>query len=141
MLVPAFLRWLADAPSGSPDALAGWLRRYPLTEQHLLLGPRELRAYRADSLAALFGTSRTCSGAQFRQIGPDAPRAAQDAAEQMADILERYEMTHACLLSDRPMRLLLVNLPEISGNRNAELEMQVIQRQASLALMGEGARA
>lgn len=128
------LRWLADAPTGSPGALEGWLRRYPLTEQHLLLGPEELRAYHAGSLAALFGTSRTCSGAQFRQIGPDAPRAAQDAAEQMADILERYEMTHACLLSTDPLHLLLVNLPEISGNRDAELELEVIQRQASLAL-------
>jgi hypothetical protein len=135
------LRWLANAPTGSLDALVGWLRRYPLTEQHLLLGPAELGAYRAESLAGLFGESRTCSGARFRQLGPDAPREAQEAAEQMADILERYEMTHACLLSDRPMRLLLVNLPEISGNRNAELEMQVIQRQASLALLGEGARA
>lgn len=128
------LRWLADAPAGAPDALAGWLRRYPLTEQHLLLGPEELRAYEAGSLAALFGTSRTCSGARFRQIGPEAPRAAQDAAEQMADILERYEMTHACLLSTHPLHLLLVNLPEISGNRDAELELEVIQRQASLAL-------
>jgi hypothetical protein len=128
------LRWLANAPTGSRDALAGWLRRYPLTEQHLLLGPEELRAYRADSLAALFGTSRTCSGAQFRQMGPDAPRAAQDAAEQMADILERYEMTHACLLSTDPLHLLLVNLPEMGGNRDAELELEVIQRQASLAL-------
>jgi hypothetical protein len=135
------LRWLANAPTGSLDALVGWLRRYPLTEQHLLLGPAELGAYRAESLAGLFGESRTCSGARFRQLGPDAPREAQEAAEQMADILERYEMTHACLLSDRPMRLLLVNLPEISGNRDAELEMQVIQRQASLALLGEGARA
>ncbi len=129
------LRWLADAPTGSPGALEEWLRRYPLTEQHLLLGPEELRAYRADSLAALFGTSRTCSGAQFRQIGPDAPRAAQDAAEQIADILERYEMTHACLLSTHPLHLLLVNLPEISGNRDAELELEVIQRQASQALL------
>jgi hypothetical protein len=128
------LRWLANAPSGSREALAGWLRRYPLTEQHLLLGPEELRDYRAASLAALFGTSRTCSGAQFRQIGPDAPREAQDAAEQMADILERYEMTHACLLSTDPLYLLLVNLPEMGGNRDAELELEVIQRQASLAL-------
>jgi hypothetical protein len=64
-----------------------------------------------------------------------------EAAEQMADILERYEMTHACLLSDDPVRLLLVNLPEISGNRDAELEMAVIQRQASLALLGPPARA
>jgi hypothetical protein len=129
------LRWLADAPTGSPGALEGWLRRYPLTEQHLLLGPEELRAYEAASLAALFGTSRTCSGARFRQIGPDAPRAAQDAAEQIADILERYEMTHACLLSTHPLHLLLVNLPEISGNRDAELELEVIQRQASQALL------
>lgn len=67
-------------------------------------------------------------------MGPDAPRTAQDAAEQMADILERYEMTHACLLSTDPLHLLLVNLPEMGGNRDAELELEVIQRQASLAL-------
>lgn len=135
------LRWLAHAPAGSRDALVRWLRHYPLTEQHLLLGPEELRAYRAESLAALFGRSRTCSGARFRQIGPDAPRQAQEAAEQMADILERYEMTHACLLGTDPLHLLLVNLPEISGNRDAELELEVIQRQASLALPARPARA
>ena len=135
------LRWLANAPAGSLDALAAWLRRYPLTEQHLILGPEDLRAYRPESLARLFGDSHTCSGARFRQLGPHAPREAQEAAEQMADILERHEMTHACLLSAHPLRLLLVNLPEISGNRDAELEMEVIQRQASLALLREGARA
>ncbi len=135
------LRWLAHAPTGSLEALAGWLRGYPLTEQHLLLGPAELGAYRAESLAGLFGETRTCSGAHFRQLPPDAPREMHEAAEQMADILERYEMTHASLLSTDPVRLLLVNLPEISGNRDAELEMAVIQRQASLALMGAAARA
>ncbi len=135
------LRWLANAPTGSREELVAWLRRYPLTEQHLLLGPEELRAYAAASLAALFVASRTCSGAQFRQIGPDAPRQAQEAAEQMADILERHEMTHACLLGTDPLHLLLVNLPEISGNRDAELELEVIQRQASLVLLGRPARA
>ena len=135
------LRWLARAPTGSLDALAAWLRRYPLTEQHLILGPDELGAYRAESLTRLFAGSRTCSGARFRELGPDAPREAQEAAEQMADILERYEMTHACLLSADPLRLLLVNLPEISGNRDAELELEVIQRQASLALPAEAVRA
>ena len=54
----------------------------------------------------------------------------------MADILERYEMTHACLLSASPLRLLLVNLPEVGGNRDAELELEVIQRHASLAVLG-----
>lgn len=135
------LRWLAHAPTGSREALVRWLRHYPLTEQHLLLGPEELRAYRAASLAALFGRSRTCSGARFRQIGPDAPRESQEAAEQMADILERYEMTHACLLSTEPLHLLLVNLPEMGGNRDAELELEVIQRHASLAVLGPPARA
>lgn len=135
------LRWLARAPAGSRQELDAWLRRYPLTEQHLLLGPDDLRAYHAPSLAALFGASRTCSGARFRHMGPAAPREAQEAAEQMADILERYEMTHACLLSADPLHLLLVNLPEISGNRDAELELEVIQRHASLALLGQTARA
>ena len=135
------LRWLAHAPAGSRDALVRWLRHYPLTEQHLLLGPEELRAYEAESLSALFGQSRTCSGARFRQIGPDAPRQAQEAAEQMADILERYEMTHACLLSTHPLHLLLVNLPEMGGNRDAELELEVIQRHASLAVLAPSAHA
>lgn len=135
------LRWLASAPTGSVDALSGWLHRHPLTEQHLILGPEELGAYRADHLTRLFGDSGTCSGARFRQLGPDAPRQAQEAAEQMADILERHEMTHACLLSGEPIRLLLVNLPEISGNRDAELELAVIRRQASLALPEMAARA
>lgn len=135
------LRWLAHAPTGSRDALVRWLRHYPLTEQHLLLGPEELHAYRAESLSALFGRSRTCSGARFRQIGPDAPRQAQEAAEQMADILERYEMTHACLLSTDPLHLLLVNLPEMGGNRDAELELEVIQRHASLAVLAPPAHA
>ncbi|HEV3052358.1 MAG TPA: hypothetical protein VGX50_18750 [Longimicrobium sp.] len=135
------LRWLARAPAGSRDALVRWLRHYPLTQQHLLLGPEELRAYEAESLSALFGRSRTCSGAHFRQIGPGAPRRAQEAAEQMADILERYEMTHACLLSTHPLHLLLVNLPEMGGNRDAELELEVIQRHASLAVLAPPAHA
>ena len=136
------LRWLARAPAGSQQALAAWLKRYPLTEQHLILGPDELGAYRAESLTRLFAGSHTCSGARFRQLGPGAPREAQEAAEQMADILERYEMTHACLLSASPLRLLLVNLPEVGGNRDAELELEVIRRQASLALpAAEAARA
>jgi hypothetical protein len=136
------LRWLARAPTDSLDAFAAWLRRYPLTEQHLILGPAELRAYRAESLARLFqGGSTLCSAARLRRTGAGAPREELDAAEQMADVLERHEMTHACLLGVEPLRLLLVHLPEITGSRDAELELEVIGHQASLALARETARA
>lgn len=137
------LRWLAEAPADSLGAFVEALREYPLTEQHVLLGPAELEGYHPDALRRLFrGPSRVCSAAELRQArsarGGDA--AALDAAEQMLDALGRHEMTHACLLAADPLRLLLVNLPEITGGRDAELELEVIRRQGSLALAMEGTR-
>ncbi len=133
------LRWLANAP-GSLDAFVRALHDYPLTEHHLLAGPAELAGYREDALVRLFAGSRVCSAAKLRRLRETGSAEELDAAEQMIDLLGRHEMTHACVLGTEPLRLLLVSLPEISHARDTELELEVIQRQGSLALAAGGAR-
>jgi hypothetical protein len=64
----------------------------------------------------------------------------EDAAEQLLDVLARYDMTHAGLLAVEPLELLLVALPEVAAAADAELELRVLQRCGTLAAHLDSAR-
>ncbi len=131
----ALLRWLTHARLTSLGAFLNGLERYPLTEEHVLLQEGDLRAYSLAALVRAFpGSVPVCSAAQLRHVAAAGQGEELDAAEQMLDVLNKYEMTHACLLGTEPTRILLVNLPDVAGNEDAELELQVIQHVGNLAV-------
>jgi hypothetical protein len=150
------LRWLSDAAVTTRAGYRAALARYPLTEQHLVLGAEELPGYDAEALRRAFraadaaAAGRALPGAAALPLPTgvasaaalraalDAARAAgdrpaEDAAEQLLDVLARYEMTHAGLLAAEPLELLLVALPEVAAAGDAELELRVLQRCGTLA--------
>lgn len=138
----ALLRWLTHARLTSLGGFLSSLQRYPLTEEHLLLREDDLRGYSLAALLQAFPRSvPVCSAAQLRSAVAAGRNGELDTAEQMLDVLSRYEMTHACLLGTEPTEILLVNLPDVAGNQDAELELQVIQRVGSLAVTLENQRA
>ena len=56
------------------------------------------------------------------------------------DLLERTQMTQVVLLSEAPLRLLLVNRPEIA-DQDARLELRLIARRARNLARADAARA
>jgi hypothetical protein len=148
------LRWLSDATVTTRAGYRAALARYPLTEEHLVLGAAELPGYDADAIRRAFQTAGATAGAApgaaaaplptgvasaaALRAALDAARGAgdrptEDAAEQLLDVLARYDMTHAGLLAAEPLELLLVALPEVAAADDAELELRVLQRCGTLA--------
>jgi len=150
------LRWLSDAAITTRAGYRAALARYPLTEEHLVLGAADLPGYDAVALRRAFQAVDAGAGAGYAPARPGAPlptgvasaaalraalgaaraagdRPAEDAAEQLLDVLARYDMTHAGLLASEPLELLLVALPEVAAADDAELELRVLQRCGTLA--------
>ncbi|HET7189642.1 MAG TPA: hypothetical protein VFI52_15930, partial [Gemmatimonadaceae bacterium] len=61
-------------------------------------------------------------------------------ADQLTDLLERTEMTHVALLSNRPLRVLLANVPELPGAADAELALGAVVRHGQLAVAGDNGK-
>ena len=125
-----FLRWLAT--DDSPD-LASFLEamsRCPALDDYLVVGEKEIESYDRDAiLSRLRLIGHDCTLWRLRrEAGRDRGRT-QDAAEQIVDLLERYQMTQAVLLSESPPRLLLVNRPELT-DPDSLLELRLIARRA-----------
>ena len=123
------LRWLARP---TPTTLAEWereLRQLPLTADAIVVSERDLGAYHLEAVRQIVEQAGpVISRAGLRSAQPDrAPQAAL-AAEELADLLERNEATHIGVLGVRPLRLVLVTLPEVAGARGAELALAAIMR-------------
>lgn len=128
------LRWLGRP---APATLVEWertLRELPLTADAILVNEHDLDAYHLEAMRRI-----------AEQAGPVIPRAAlrsaahggtpQDAiaADEFADLLERNEASHVGVLSVRPLRLLLVTLPEVPGSRGADVALGAIMRHGASA--------
>lgn len=68
-----------------------------------------------------------------------AARAGHDAVEwhQVEDLLRRHDASHACLIGNAPLKLLLVNLARLGDSSEVELELRAFSR---LATAREAAR-
>jgi hypothetical protein len=126
----SFTRWLLHARLDSTDGLLSSLRRLPLLQQHVLLDETSLGSYRLDHLAAIGRGRDPISMQDARELADSTGNALQDAGEQLQDLLERHQMTHALFVSQRPLRLLLVNLPEGADTALGRLHASIIQKLA-----------
>lgn len=136
----ALLRWLARPAPATLQAFARELRHLPLTADALLLAADDLAPYDHDALRTALGGSRPVhSLARLREERAAAGVRAR-GADQLTDLLERTEMTHVALLSERPIRLLLANVPELPGADDAELALAAVLRHGELAVASEARR-
>ena len=123
----SFLRWLLHARLDSLEGFLVSLRRLPIAAGYVALRGTDLRAYRIERLFELAEAKR----------GPLSISAARswiaqgrnlDQAEQLVDLFERHEMTHALLVSAEPPLVLLLQLPQATDRYVGEARAAVIQR-------------
>jgi hypothetical protein len=137
----ALLRWLARPPASSLRAFVRELHHLPLTADALVVEERDLAMYDHTALCAALSSGRPVhSLARLREerlVHTVSRVAAARGADELTDLLERTEMTHVALLSTRPLRLLLANMPELPGAADAELALGAVVRHGQLAVAGE----
>jgi hypothetical protein len=137
----ALLRWLARPPAHSLQAFVRELHHLPLTADALVIEEQDLSMYDHAAMCAALATGRPVhSLARLREeraMRADRRALAVQGADQLTDLLERTEMTHVALLSGRPLRLLVANLPELPGTADAELALGAVVRHGQLAIASQ----
>lgn len=127
----AFLRWLLHARLDTPDGFLHSLRRLPQTADHVVLGDAELAGYALGELFALADRRREpVSIGDARALARQPQGSGIEAAEQLVDLMERHEMTHALLIARQPAMVVLLNLPQGANAAIGELRAAVILRLA-----------
>ncbi|MCY1289134.1 hypothetical protein D9M69_129130 [compost metagenome] len=101
------------------------LQNHPLVDGALLLGEDELSDLDLPVIKALFAARPLMRTAETGSLS-------QSDAEQLAWLLEKYEATHVMLVSNRPFRLIALNMPSVTATPGAETELKVVQRMAML---------
>ena len=139
----ALLRWLARPPATSLRGFVRELHHLPLTADALVIAEEDLAMYDHDALCAALATGKPVhSLARLREeraVVGERRAAAARGADQLTDLLERTEMTHVALLSSRPLRVVLANIPELPGAADAELALGAVVRHGQLAVASEPA--
>jgi len=132
-----FLRWLGRDESPDLPSFLDALPNCPGLEDPLVVGEPELAPYdQPELLARLRRLGHDCTLARLRREASRGGERTLGAAEQLVDLLERHQMTQAVLLSERPLRLLLVRRTGLA-DPDSLLEMRLIARRArALARLG-----
>ena len=128
----SFSRWFLHADTSSLESFVESLRSLAVAEQHLILHGRDLDGYEEAPIVAQFDTEHpvwTVSALRSKVASQGGDLA---GAEQLVELLESHQMSHAALLSERPVMLVLLHLPEVAGTSNPLLEIAVIQKCARL---------
>ncbi|MBD9594926.1 hypothetical protein IB270_18945 [Ensifer sp. ENS05] len=121
----SLIRHLAEDSIDDTLGFLEELQNHPLVDGALLLGEDELSDLDLPTVKALFATRPLLRIAETGGLP-------QEDAEQMSWLLEKYEATHVMLVSNRPFRLIALNMPSVSATPGAETELKVVQRMAML---------
>jgi hypothetical protein len=125
-----FLRWLATDDSRDLPAFVDALARCPILDDYLVVGEAEIQRYDREALfARMRRIGHDCTLGRMRREARRVSGRSLEAAEQLVDLLERYQMTQVVLLGEEPPRLLLVNRPEFADH-DALLGLRLIARRA-----------
>ena len=119
------LRRMADARATDPLEFLRDLQDHPLVESAAVLQGDSLSGLQGDTLAAVF---KACP--VLRRTAPPALGAAAD--EHIAYLFDRYGATHIMQVQDVPLVLVALTMPSLATSPVAELELEVVQRMASL---------
>ncbi len=124
----SFLRWLLFAKSSNIDSFLDSFQHLPLTQAHMILREKELVNYDLNTIFQRYGSNvKVLHLSRLRNlIKKRTPAVNLDATEQLVDILERYQMSHVCLVSNSPPLLLLFSLPLAVGTQLDEMKLNVI---------------
>ena len=121
----ALLTTLADAPDGPLEAFVERLLNSPALERAALLEGATLADYDGGALRASFAARPASSVADAKALGP--------AGEPLAALLDAHEGTHAVLVSEAPLRVLVVNMPGLSAGPDVAVQLKLLHKLAAAA--------
>lgn len=113
---------LAAAPEGPLDAFLDAVLDIPALKSAVVLEEAALSDYDGASLRSVLSASPAASLPELKSLGRPG--------EPLAALIEAHEGTHAVLLSDRPLRLLCVTMPELGTGPTVQLHLQLLQKLA-----------
>lgn len=124
----SILRSIAGAGAESPDDFLQSLQNHPMVSGALVLKDADLSDF-DDALMQAFDEApiRRRSGTSGDGINSDT-----DANQQLGWFFEKYDATHAMLVSRRPRIIVALNMPTLAASPGAELELAAVQRFAAL---------
>ena len=123
----SFLQWLLHAKMTSLESLVHSLRRFPLTQENVLLRVEDLARYDTAAIVQYLGAERrVLSLTMLRERAESQEVGSTEIFEQLVDILEHYGMSHIGLASPKPPALLLFNSPLIPGAHFDEIKINLI---------------
>jgi hypothetical protein len=126
----SLLSTLLDTESCDQDEFVSEAARHPALAEMRVLGPRDLDSYSQNALRDAFRDRQVLSAADVSESSPAV--IGGDAREQMRDLLQTHRISHALLLSRDPLKLALVDLPDMVVSAGKLLELRLFQRLAQL---------
>ena len=119
------LRHLADAKSDHALAFLRELRDHPDVAGAAIIDADSLAELQAPVLHQIFKAAPV-----LRKSDP--PALGEAADDHITHLFERYAATHIMVVSQDPWVLVALSMPSLRASPVAELELQVVQRMASL---------
>jgi hypothetical protein len=126
----SFLSTLLDSDSRDQDEFVSEAARHPALADMRVLGPRELEAYSPGVLRDAFRDRQVLSMTDLSEAAPGLIE--RDGREQMCDLLQSHRMSHVLLLCRDPLKLALLDLPDMALSAGKLLELRLFQRLAQL---------
>lgn len=120
---------LAEAPARPLDAFIDRILGSPALENATLLEGAALTDYDGDILRASLAANPASSLANAKALGR--------AGEPLAALLDAHEGTHAVLVSETPLRILVVNMPSLAAGPDVALQLTLLHK---LAVAADAAR-
>lgn len=129
---PGLVRSLSSADTRSTESFLQVLERLPIVAGYRLMRATALGRYDSAAFPQLFaeggGSVLTRRGLRQAPGAPSGPSRYQ--ADQLADLLEREGMTHAVLIRERPVVLLLVHVPSGGLEESALAQLGLVRTMA-----------
>jgi hypothetical protein len=116
---------LADAPRRPFEAFIDAVLAAPTLDRATVLEGAQLADYDAARLRAAFDGGPVVTLAEARIMA--AP------GEPLAALMETQEATHAVLLGEAPLRILAVNMPDLSSGPDTTRQLMLLHKLASAA--------
>ena len=123
------VRSVASSSTATTEEFIRVLERLPMVAGYRLMRETELRAYEPWSLPGVF-RERNAGVVTRRQLKRDARHQPSDPAYhsgQLEALLEHEDMTHAMLIRDRPVTLLLVRIPSAGLELAASAQLALVR--------------
>jgi len=126
---PGLVRSIAAADTATTDGFLRVLERLPMVAGYRVMRAAELRAYDGHSFPGVFRAreENVVTRNQLRRTSHGRAGDAAYHAEQLEELMEREGMTHAVLIRESPLVLLLVLIPAAGMEQAASAQLGLIR--------------